>query len=119
MGTGVARWQRFLLSGGQLEPQGGRRTARDLVVDIVILVVAFGSGLYVLSSTWERHSPAIAVVDIVLGTVACTALWWRRERPLPVALLAVTLSAVSALAAMAPLPAVFNAAIRLPLRQLA
>jgi signal transduction histidine kinase len=119
MGAGVARWQRFLLSGGQLEPAGGSRTARDWVVDIVIFAVALGSGLYVLSSTWERHSPAIAVVDIVLGTIACAALWLRRERPLLVALLAVTLSAVSALAAMAPLPAVFNAAIRLPLRQLA
>ena len=119
MGAGVARWQRFLLSGGMLEPARVRRTGRDWVVDIVIFVVAVGSGVYVLSSTWERHSPAVAVLDIVLGMVACSALWWRRERPLVVALLAVTMSAVSALAAMAPLPAVFNAAIRLPLRQLA
>jgi signal transduction histidine kinase len=119
MGAGVARWQRFLLSGGLLEPAGGRRTGRDWVVDGVIFAVAIGSGAYVLSSTWERHSPAIAAVDIVLGIVACSALWWRRRRPVLVALVAVALSAVSALAAMAPLPAVFNAAIRLPLRQLA
>ena len=43
----------------------------------------------------------------------------RRSHPLAVALLIVPLSAVSALAAMATLPAVFNAAIRVPLMQLA
>jgi signal transduction histidine kinase len=43
----------------------------------------------------------------------------RRSHPLAVALLIVPLSAVSALAAMATLPAVFNAAIRVPLKQLA
>jgi signal transduction histidine kinase len=119
MGAGVGRWQRFLLSGGLLEPAGGRRTVRDWVVDAVMFAVAVGSGAYVLSSTWDRHSPAIAALDIALGAVACAALWWRRERPLAVALLAVVLSAVSALAAMTPLPAVFSAAIRLPLRQVA
>ena len=116
---GVARWQRILLSGGLLEPGEGRRTVRDWVVDLAIFAVALASGVYVLSSTWDQHSPAIAALDIALGLVACGALWWRRERPGTVAAIAIPLSAVSGLAAMAPLPALFNAAIRLPLRQVA
>ena len=116
---GVARWQRILLSGGLLEPGEGRRTVRDWVVDLAIFAVALASGVYVLSSTWDQHSPAVAALDIALGLVACGSLWWRRERPGMVAAIAIPLSAVSGLAAMAPLPALFNAAIRLPLRQVA
>src|SRR4051794_6257760 len=113
---GGARW---LLSSGLLGTDDSRRTVRDWVVDLVMFGVAVGSGVYVLSSTWAQHSTAIAVLDIALGAVACGALWWRRERPATVALIALPLSAVSGLAAMAPLPALFNAAIRLPLRQVA
>jgi signal transduction histidine kinase len=120
MDARVVRWQRILLWGGLLEPAGpGRRTVRDWVVDSALFVVAVLSGAFVLASTWDSHSPAVAVLDVALGSVACLALWFRRERPLQVALVAVTLSSVSALAGMATLPAVFNAAIRLPFRQLA
>ena len=116
---GGARWQRILLSGGLLEPGEGRRTVRDWAVDLAIFVVALASGVYVLSSTWDQHSPAVAALDIALGLIACGSLWWRRERPGMVAAIAIPLSAVSGLAAMAPLPALFNAAIRLRLRQVA
>jgi signal transduction histidine kinase len=116
---GVARWQRILLSGGVLEESGSRRTWRDWVVDLILFGVAVGSGVFVLSSTWDQHSSAVAALDIALGSVALAALWWRRERPWTVALVVIPLSAVSGLAAMAPLPALFNAAIRLPLRRVA
>jgi signal transduction histidine kinase len=119
MATRDGRWQRILLSGGLLEPVGGRRTIRDWVVDVTIFGIAVAAGIFVLASTWERHSALVLVLDIVLGSGACLALWLRRERPLAVTLLAVALSSVSALAAMATLPAIFNAAIRLPLRRLA
>jgi signal transduction histidine kinase len=118
MGAGTARWQRTLLWGGLLEPGAGRRTIRDWVVDAVIFAFALCSGAFVLAQTWDRHSTAVAILDVALGSVAALALWVRRRHPLEVALVAVTLSAVSALAAMATLPAVFNAAIRLPLKQL-
>ena len=69
--------------------------------------------MFVLSLDVGRALDAVKVLDIALGSVACAALLvapratrWR------VALLIVPLSAVSALAAMATLPAVFNAAIR-------
>jgi signal transduction histidine kinase len=120
MDAGAARWQQILLWGGLLEPAGhGRRTVRDWVVDSAIFVVAALSGAFVLASTWDRHAPAVAALDVALGSVACLSLWFRREQPLRVALVAVVLSSVSALAGLATLPAVFNAAIRLPFRQLA
>ena len=112
-------WQRVLLSGGMLEGSSDARTVRDWIVDVAIFVVAACYGVFVLSSTWEAHTDAVAVLDIVLGSIACAALFLRRQHPLGVALLIVPLSAVSALAAMATLPAVFNAAIRVPLGQLA
>ena len=113
---GGARW---LLSSGLLGSDDKRRTVRDWVVDLAIFAVAVATGVYVLRSTWEQHSAAVAALDIALGSVACVSLWWRRERPGTVALIAIPLAAVSALAAMAPLPALFNAAIRLPLRTVA
>src|SRR5690348_661916 len=119
MSMGATRWQRVLLSGGLLEPGGGRRTVRDWAVDLLIFAVALGSGVYVLSSTWDRHSSAMAVLDIALGAVSVAALWWRREQPWAVALIVIPVAAVSGLAAMTPLPALFNAAIRLPLRRVA
>ena len=119
MGSGVTRWQRIILSGGVLEPGTGRRTVRDWIVDVAIFVGAVASGTFVLTSTWDQHSTAVAIADLGLGSVACVALWLRREHPIGVALLAVSLSGFSALASMATLPAVFNAAIRAPLRRLA
>jgi signal transduction histidine kinase len=119
MDAAGARWQRILLSSGLLEPAGGGRTVRDWIVDAVIFAFAVVAGTLVLASTWGRHSTAVAVADIILGAAACAALWRRREQPGAVALVTVTLSAVSALASMATLPAVFNAAIRAPLRVLA
>jgi signal transduction histidine kinase len=93
-----------------------RRTVRDWVVDGVLFAVALASGAYVLSSTWDQHADAVKGIDVALGLVAYGALWWRRSHPLAVALVAIPISAVSGQAAMAPLPALFNAAIRLPLR---
>jgi signal transduction histidine kinase len=100
-----------------LGTEDARRTVRDWVVDGALFAVALASGAYVLSSTWDLHSGPVKVLDLVLGVVACGALWWRRSHPLTAALVAIPLSAVSGLAAMAPLPALFNAAIRLPLRR--
>ena len=108
----------WLISSGLLGSGDGRRTGRDWVVDSAIFTIAVGSGAFVLASSWHRHAPLVAALDIALGGVACVSLWQRRVHPLAVALIAVTLSAVSALAAMATLPAVFNAAIRLSARQI-
>ena len=74
-------WQRVLLSGGLLEGSDDTRTVRDWIVDVAIFVVAVGSGVFVLASTWDAHSDAVKVLDIALGSVACVALFWRRRAP--------------------------------------
>ncbi len=114
---GGARW---LLSSGLLGSDDTRRTVRDWVVDLADLrrrgrrpacTCCARRG----SSTRPRSRRSTSRS----GASRCAALWWRRERPGTVALIAIPLAAVSALAAMAPLPALFNAAIRLPLRTVA
>jgi signal transduction histidine kinase len=116
---GVARWQRLLLSGGMLDSNVRTRTLRDWMVDVAMFVGAVAVGSYLLGSTWSQHSTPLAVVDVVLGSVTCAALWLRRRHPVAVALLAVSLAFVSGLANGAVLPALFNAAIRAPFRRLA
>jgi signal transduction histidine kinase len=112
------RWQRLLLSGGLIDPQDRRRTARDWAVDVVLFTIAVGFGVYVLSATWSEHPAPLAAVDVVLGTVACLALWVRRQHPIAVGFVVTAAAAVSGLANGAALPALFNAAIRAPLRWL-
>src|SRR5687767_6504331 len=95
----LPRRQRWLLPGGLVEGRGGRRTARDWLVDWIAFVLALGIGAAALQDTWHDHSQLAAVVDIVLGAVAVVALWFRRSYPVAVAVLAVGLSFVSASAA--------------------
>jgi signal transduction histidine kinase len=116
--SGMPRWQRLLLSGSVLETSAGRRTARDWAVDVAMFSLAAAFGLYILLSTWDEHAPWSAVLDVVLGAVACAALWVRRRWPVAVGLLVMAVSAVSGLANGAALPALFNAAIRAPFRWL-
>lgn len=97
----------------------GRRTLRDWVVDVLMLLIAVGVGCLVFSETAYNHSDVTVVLDIVLGIVMCAALWFRRSRPLEVTILALVASTVSALAAGPGLIAYFNASMRVPGRKLA
>jgi signal transduction histidine kinase len=117
--TEVPRWQRALLPADLFVATAGRRSLRDWLVDTLVFVVALGVGALTLSSIWDDHSKAGAALDIVLGLIACIALWWRRSRPLAVALVAVSLSAVAGMAGGAGILAVFNLAVRGPVRALA
>ncbi|MEU7803152.1 histidine kinase [Micromonospora arborensis] len=86
--------------------------SRQGIVDVVLVVVAVGFGLFILIPTIDMHSRSALVLDLVLGTAACGALAGRRRFPTAVAGFAVTASAVSAFAAGASLVALFTAAIR-------
>jgi signal transduction histidine kinase len=101
-----------------LEGDGGRRTARDWVVDVVMFFVALGLGGAVLTDTWPNHAGWTRALDIVVGIAACLALWVRRTHPVGVAVSTVVASMFFALAAGAGLMALFNAAIRAPRRAL-
>ena len=89
-----------------------RRRWHALLVDVGLVVVAAGFGLFILLPTTEMHGRASLVLDVVLGVAVCASLAVRRRFPMTVAACAVAASAVSASAAGASLVALFTAAIR-------
>jgi signal transduction histidine kinase len=101
-----------MLPGGLLEESGGRRSARDWIVDATMFVLALSIGALALGSTEARHSEEMLFVDLVIGTVSLVALWWRRRYPLTVALIAIVPGCISAFSAGAGLIALFNIALR-------
>jgi signal transduction histidine kinase len=116
--TSVAAWPRPLLPGELLEAPGGRRSARDWVVDVALFVAAMGIGVLSLADITADRSDAGVVIDFVVGTAVCLALWVRRRHPVGVALLAVVAAAFFAMAGGAVVIAIFNAAIRASRRAL-
>ena len=108
----VPRWQRLVLPSSMLAEPGGRRSARDWVVDLMLFALALGIGAVVLVETWSDHHGVTPAMDIVLGAIAAVSLWWRRRYPAEVAVLCGVLSLVSALANGPAAVAFFNAAIR-------
>jgi hypothetical protein len=111
-------WHRTLLPGELLETPGGRRSARDWVVDVLLFAGAVALGITAFVDTASDHSDVMAVIDLVAGSAVCLALWVRRRYPVRVAVIAVVVAAFSAMAGGAVAIAVFNAAIRASRRAL-
>ena len=111
-GSSVPRWQRAVLPGAMLESGRGRRSVRDWVVDLIMFALALAIGVTVLVQTWPDHGTFAAIVDIVIGLLACLSLWVRRSRPIEVAVFTGVASVLSALAAGPAVFALFNAAVR-------
>jgi signal transduction histidine kinase len=116
--AGNPRWQRFLLPGAMVGAPDGRRSPRDWMVDVVMFVLAVGCGALVLEQSWDDHSDLTAILDIVVGAIACLTLWVRRRFPVAVAVFSLTASVFSGLAAGPAIMATFNAAIRASSRAL-
>jgi signal transduction histidine kinase len=116
--TSVATWQRPLLPGELLEASGGRRSARDWVVDVALFGVAVAIGVLGLASITADRSDAGIVIDFIVGTAVCATLWVRRRYPVEVAVVAVVAATFFAMAGGAGLVALFNAAIRASRRAL-
>jgi signal transduction histidine kinase len=114
----VAGWQRPLLPGELLEAPGGKRSARDWVVDVVLFGVAVVIGVLGVTSITADRSDTGVVFDVVIGTAVCATLWVRRRYPVEVAVIAVVVATFSAMAGGAALVALFNAAIRASRRAL-
>jgi signal transduction histidine kinase len=114
----LAGWQRPLLPGELLEAPGGKRSARDWVVDIALFVAAMGIGVLGLNEITADRSDAGVVIDFLVGTAVCGLLWVRRRYPVEVAVIAVVAAAFSAMAGGAVVFAVFNAAVRASRRAL-
>ena len=113
----IPRWQRIVLPSG-MRGADMRRSARDWVIDLVMFGLAITIGVLSLADTWSEHGDAAKVVDIAFGVIACAGLWVRRSRPLGFAILAIALGTVSAASGGAAVMALFNAAIRVRIREL-
>ncbi|MFF7983104.1 histidine kinase [Streptomyces sp. NPDC007901] len=98
-----------------------RRTARDWLVDssCFLLAVIVGAA----AANTMRHEPylphVLTVVDVLIGGLACGAVWLRRRWPLGLAVAMIPVSFVSATAGGASMVALFTVAVHRPFRHLA
>ena len=111
--------QRQLLPTAVMEPSQDEPAARDRVIDGALVLVAAALGAVTLASSWAARDPWSLWLDVVLGSVACLAVAFRRRYPTGVAVLALVATTFSVLAGFAALVALFNAAVRSSPRALA
>jgi signal transduction histidine kinase len=107
------------LIGMNVTAPGRRRSARDWVVD---------TGLFLLAASWvlaggeglraaTPPGPAwLVTLAQVLSALGCAALWLRRRWPVEIAVVLVALAALSELAAVAMVVALFTVAVHRPPR---
>ncbi|GAA1952993.1 histidine kinase [Kitasatospora viridis] len=98
-----------------------RRTTRDWVVDVCcFLVVCLFAAADAASVGREHDLPGwFAVLDQVLGWLACGAVWLRRRWPLGLAVAVVAVGTVSNTAGGAVLVVLFSLAVHRPFRYVA
>ncbi|WP_344234356.1 sensor histidine kinase [Kribbella hippodromi] len=111
------RWH--VLTYASTGAAAGRSARQQRLIDLALAGCAAGFGALILVSSVDGRSTAGLATDVLIGAVACAALYLRRTAVLPVAILGVAASAVAASAAGAALVALFTAAIRLPRRAVA
>ncbi|MET9761273.1 histidine kinase [Streptomyces sp. NPDC006372] len=107
----------------ELDPDAGRpgRTARDWVVDFACFVVAVLLGAVAIEalSRNPRVPDGLAVLDQVMGALACAAVWLRRRWPLGLAVALTPVTFVSDTAGGAGVIALFTLAVHRPFRYVA
>jgi signal transduction histidine kinase len=101
---------RSLVAMNRVQSRADRRT------DAGFVALALAVGIPDAAAYWPHHAPWLGVAGVVLGTVACGALWLRRSHPLAVAVFAVTVAAFTPMAVAAAILAIATAGLILPLR---
>ncbi|PNG17555.1 sensor histidine kinase [Streptomyces cahuitamycinicus] len=98
-----------------------RRTARDWVVDFSSFLLAVVVGATAVEALADNpHVPnELAVVDQLIGALACAAVWLRRRWPLGLAVAMTPVTFVSETAGGAGLIALFTLAVHRPFRSVA
>ncbi|WP_405749808.1 histidine kinase [Streptomyces sp. NBC_00012] len=119
---------RWLLPSAMADPElpgdrrgRARRTVRDWAVDVAAFLCAALVGM-LAAATIEADGTTpdgVLFADIVIGALACCALWVRRRWPLGVAVGLVLVAAVEPVAAGAMLVALFGMAVHRPFRPVA
>ncbi|MEV3856900.1 histidine kinase [Streptomyces sp. NPDC050095] len=124
------RWRRWLLPSAvadelDLDSEGRpgrrRRTARDWIVDFSCFLIAVCVGMVAADQLDQNEhiSHDVAVLDQLIGVLACAALWLRRRWPLGLALVMVPISLLSDSAGGAVAISIFTLAVHRPFRYVA
>ncbi|MEU6716370.1 histidine kinase [Nonomuraea sp. NPDC046802] len=97
------------------------RSARDRIVDAVLIVLTAGLGVGAASAlgtptTWPAW---LGPIELVLGALTCVSLWWRRGHPIAVATILVIAGAVLSSVSIAPLIALYTVALTCSTRAIA
>lgn len=98
-----------------------RRTARDWAVDLTCFLLAAGVGLAgARALSGEPDLPhVLAVLDQLLGVVACAAVWLRRRWPVALTVVMIPVGLLSNTAGGATLVVLFTLAVHRPFRYVA
>lgn len=119
---------RWLLPSAMADPElpgdrrgRARRTVRDWAVDLTAFLCAVAVGMVTVATIEaDPTTPeGVLLADIVVGALACCALWVRRRWPFGVAVGLVLVSAIEPVAAGAMLVALFGVAVHRPFRPVA
>jgi signal transduction histidine kinase len=89
------------------------RSARDWLVDVAMFLLCAGSGALFWMIEVERRSDRelLILLDLVFGLALTVALWWRRRRPVGLALASVPVVAFSTFGGPAALALLFTVAV--------
>ncbi|MCX5104874.1 histidine kinase [Streptomyces sp. NBC_00264] len=119
---------RWLLPSAMADPElpgdrrgRARRTVRDWAVDLTAFLCAVAVGMVTVATIEaDPTTPdGVLLADIVVGALACCALWVRRRWPFGIAVGLVLVSAIEPVAAGAMLVALFGVAVHRPFRPVA
>jgi signal transduction histidine kinase len=88
-----------------------KRSTRDWLVDLACFLVAVVGGFLVFAESADRMSDSLQFYDLVGGSVASLALWWRRRWPVGVALFILAFNTFSSSASIAGAIAIFTVAV--------
>jgi signal transduction histidine kinase len=93
---------------------GRRRSVRDWIVDVMCFLLAGSLGAATFLEGLSRVPPApdaLVAADLVAGTLACLALWWRRRWPVGIAVAVGLVGVFSDAVAGAVVISVFTVAV--------
>lgn len=119
---------RWLLPSAMADPElpddrrgRSRRTVRDWAVDLTAFLCAAVVGMLAAAAIEADPTTPDGVLfaDIVIGALACCALWVRRRWPVGVAVTLVLVATVEPVSAGAMLVALFGVAVHRPFRPVA
>ncbi|MEU0278949.1 sensor histidine kinase [Streptomyces sp. NPDC088147] len=121
----------WLLPSEMIDPRGPelpgdrgrarpRRTVRDWIIDTLMFLLAATIGLLALEASEKAgNSENIVFADMIVGVLACCALWTRRRWPVVLAVVLAVVNVVAPVTGGAALVALFCVAVHRPFRTVA